>query len=225
MHKQRWMTIIGIGLYLFGVAAGMYLVVRVAMAQINTTFAAIETDRPPILKDMVKCPVVLGRDESGRVTASIPNLTDQPLNYRVDFGVYLGGVSLLTFASSQQITVPPKQSAELHWTVLPRIANRSALDDTQALIVKVYAYADTDVAQPGGFKPFRASYSGYCSIWVPAWGANLTLFGLSLIGMVAGGLVVYISNRPLSRRGSDAFIGAGVTAALITLGVILMVFR
>jgi len=224
MHKQRWMTIIGIGLYLFGVMAGMYLVVRVAMAQINTTFAAIETDRPPILKDIVKCPAVLGRDESGRVTASIPNLTDQPLNYRVDFGVYLGGVSLLTFASSQQITVPPKQSAELHWTVLPRIANRSALDDTQALTIKVYAYADTDMAQPGAFKPLRASYSGYCSIWVPAWGSNLTLFGLSLIGMVAGGATWYASHRPLSKRGRIVLVTAGVLAALVSLAMLRAMF-
>ncbi|MCC7449720.1 MAG: hypothetical protein IT324_20035 [Anaerolineae bacterium] len=225
MSKQRWMTIIGVGLYLFGIVAGVYLVVRVAMAQLYTTFATIETDRPPILKDMVTCPAVLGRDESGQVKASIPNRTEQPMNYRVDFGVYLGGVSLLTLASSQQITVPPNQSDKLRWTVLPRIAERSALDQMQALTVKVYAYADTDTAQPGVFKPFRSSYSGYCSIWVPAWGTNVVLFGLSLIGMAVGGATWYVSYRPLSRRARIALIAAGVLAALVSLAMLRAMFH
>jgi uncharacterized protein YneF (UPF0154 family) len=225
MSKQRWMTIIGIGLYLFGVVAGVYLVVRVAAAQLYTTFAALETDRPPILKDMVKCPAVLGRDETGRVTVSVPNRTDQPVNYRVDFEVLIGSVMLTTLSGSQSVTVQPGQTAELSWPVSPKIADWSALDAMQALDVRVYAYADSDTAQPGSFKPFRSSYSGYCSIWVPVWGTNVVLFGLSLIGMVAGGATWYASRRPISRRGRIVLIAAGVLAALIILAMLRAMFH
>lgn len=149
------------------------------------------------------CPVFIGSNETGRMSAAVQNPLDRTIAPKVRVHVSDGFVSLLREVD-QQPTIAPGEGQTLEWTVTPKDAVWGRFILFRAFQYPVYPI------------PTRSSTCGVLVTGLPINGQWFTALAVttSVVGMGLGTWLWYWNNQPLKGRKRDTAI------AMIALGVV-----
>jgi hypothetical protein len=211
-RSRRLISLLGGIIFFFGLGLGLYLTLMVVNAEGIATFSFIASEMPDKPLSKLRCPPLLARHETGRVTATILNPRDKVTGYSVhirgtiiaDVGQHTGPV-ILSDADSPNGTITSIKTSDL-WgypqkectatetkVIIPAgetvdlTWQLSLTDDIQGEIVGLNLYAfgqgdDRTYADALGFNAWDFSYHGTCGM------AVINLLGLT--GKQVAGLVL-----------------------------------
>jgi hypothetical protein len=188
-RSRRLISLLGGIIFFLGLGLGLSLTLMVVNAEGIAAFSFIASEMPHKPLSNLRCPPLLARHETGRVTATILNPRDKVTGY----SVHIRGIII---ADSGQHTGPVVLSDS----------------DIQGEIIGLNLYAfgtgdDRAYADALGFRAWDFSYHGTCGIAV----INLLgltgkqVAGLVLLSMLLGGIFWLYGRTPLSRL---SYIGA-----------------
>lgn len=187
---------------LFALAFGLYLAFQAFGAQVEALFSRPIIDFVPYhsLED-VSCPSVLGQDEPGTVSVTIPNPSDEPTAYSLDIHVYQAPHGESS-AGSVSVSGPEPTHASMFWGsetyettgTIPahgtvRVNWQVRVTDKQGRAVAVNLYAQTATGL----------YSGECSIAlipIPGLTGKATVLFILLSIPASVGLWIYYGRWP-----------------------------
>jgi len=158
----------------------------------------------------MRCPALIGGDESVTVSASFHNPLEREARYVIRTHVSEGHVTLMR-RLEDQLALAPGERQRLEWEV----TSEDAVYGLFAL-VKVHLF---------GFYPLPAR-QGSCGIVLvnlPLPGSVLfgTGLALALLGMVGGTALWTRANRPLNESALDTARAMVVLSALVILGLLM----
>ncbi len=181
-------AIVGSLLLIVGCLASLYLLGAATNAHLRGIFSTIITETPSNRFAAFRCPRLLGRQESGIVSVSIVNPTDDRLEYFVRITPY--GFQVDSPAPERRVTLSGGQMTTLAWKVTATKVGNQA--------IAVEAVSDADSALPGPFHMWPTSFREGCGVFVldlPLTGAQM--IGLSGLSLFAG---VVLTLPRLTRR-------------------------
>lgn len=226
--QKRFLAILGIMIFLAGIAIGLYLNLLLLEAQVNAVFAGIESHaRQPARHLTLNCPGYIARHEVVTVTARISNFSTRSVAYTLNVKTLSAGYRADDYAiilsgpkSGSRIILTSGETTDLAWDIA---ANKDT-PHLENIALRIDAVADRDLLQdkidprsypwpPHG----EYSYRGYCGLVLIDW------FGLSgiqvrmLTGltMLLGGVLWLYGGLPFGNRGILGYI----TGAIIGISV------
>lgn len=179
--NHRRMLILGVVLLVFGCIASLYLAAIITSARIEGAFTGIVTDSPTNQFEHLKCPLLLSKNETASVVATISNLTGDSLDYLVRIEAY--GLSIRSPAE-EKVSIPGGQTARVSWDVM------AVESGNQAIVVQ--AVSSADLALPGTFHAWPTSFRQVCGIRAidgPLTGKQVLL--LSLTSILVGAVISF----------------------------------
>jgi len=183
-------------LLLVGCGTSLYLLVAVTNAHVQGIFSTLVTDTPTNHFESFKCPLLLGRKETNKVSVSITNPSSDSLEYSIQMAT--DGFRVDLPAREQTVVLPGHQTTTLVWTVTAVKAGNQA--------IAVQALSNKDSALPGPFHLWPTSFREGCGILViemPLTGAQA--MWLSGISALAGTSITFSwLPRRLSRRAKSS---------------------
>lgn len=235
IRSRRLIGLLGGIIFFFGLGLGLYLTLIVVNAEVAAPFSMIASEMPDKPLSNLRCPPLLARHETGRVTATILNPLDRATGYSVhilgtiitDGGQHTGPVVLSDPNSTSstitsigisdrwicstctskraEVIIPAGETVDLTWRL-------SLTDDIQGeqIGLQLYAFGEGDdraYSDSLGFRAWDFSYQGTCGIAI----INLLgltgrqASGLALLSMLLGGIFWLYGRTPLSRL---SYIGA-----------------
>ena len=191
--NQRIVVIAGSILLLMGCGTSLYLLVAVTNAYIQGIFSTLVTDTPTNHFESFKCPLLLGRKETNKVSVSITNPSSDSLEYSIQMAT--DGFRVDLPAREQTVVLPGHQTTTLVWTVTAVKAGNQA--------IAVQALSNKDSALPGPFHLWPTSFREGCGILVidsPWTGMQVALLGLTGTLVGAGVTSTWLYARIRGRR-------------------------
>jgi hypothetical protein len=210
-RSRRLISLLGGIIFFLGLGLGLSLTLMVVNAEGIAAFSFIASEMPHKPLSNLRCPPLLARHETGRVTATILNPRDKVTGYSVhirgiiiaDSGQHTGPV-VLSDSDSPNGTITSIKTSDLWFcqkectatetkVIIPAAETvdltwqLSLTDDIQGEIIGLNLYAfgtgdDRAYADALGFRAWDFSYHGTCGI------AVINLLGLT--GKQVAGLVL-----------------------------------
>lgn len=199
MNRRR-IFILGVILLVLGCIPSLYLALIITNAKIEGIFSTLVTDSPTTRFENLKCPLLLNKNETASVVATIPNPTNDTLGYSVHIETY--GFSIRPPDEEIKVTIPGGQTTEITWVVMAVESGNQA--------IAVQAISRDDSALPGPFHMWPTSFREGCGIRVingPLTGKQ-ALF-LSLTGVFAGAATSFPQLYAKTRKRVSASPGNG----------------
>jgi hypothetical protein len=211
--RNKAISILGLLIFSIGVLLGLALFASAVWGDLEAFLfdSSIGTDAR---LSSLRCPVILGKTETGMVHATIHNSLDRPVDRRIRTHISEGYVTLMREIKNQ-LSLEPGDRQRVEWGVTADDAVYGRL-----ILVRVYMYARYPLP----------SQSGSCGILV------LDLFNLpgnaivalavaaSLLSMGIGLRLWIVGNRPLSGHVRNATGAMGVLAVIVLAGMLTMLF-
>lgn len=157
----------------------------------------------------LRCPVFIGTNETGRLSAEIKNPLDRTIAPKIRAHVSDGFVSLLR-EIDQQPSLGPGATQTLEWTVTPADAVWGRF-----ILFRAYQFPVYPI-------PTRSSTCGVLTTSVPfngAWFTALTV--IASVTMMSAGIGLWLSNNsPLKGRKRDTAIAMAALGVVTLAGII-----
>lgn len=207
--KNSALRIIGILIYLVGIAGGAALTGLSAWGDIeaNTFDAAIKAEEP--LKTL-NCPVFIGKDETGHITAEIENTAGREVQPLIRARITQGFATLMREEKDREV-IPEGESRTVEWAIT---ADDAAYH--QIIMASIYQFSNYSL-------PSRRGSCGV--VVVPVAGLTGQQFYILLYAVTAvfsaAGLALYAPNRIdesiLAKRKLRAYIYLSVLLLILPL--------
>lgn len=176
------LRVIGITLYIVGIAAAAALAALSAWGDIEaSTFdAALQTDETLSTLD---CPVFIGQEEDGVITAEIINTADRDVSPLVRARITQGFVTLVR-EERARVEIPQGQSGTVEWEISEEDAAYRRL-----ILARVYQFSNYSL-------PSRQATCGVVVVPVPGLNGQQFYIGLFALGLAASsvGLLLWAPN-------------------------------
>jgi hypothetical protein len=172
---RRKLSVLGLILFIAGCIASFYLAVVIILTRAEGIFASIRTDSPQNQFNTLRCPLLVGENETFTVTVTISN----PTTTKYDLSIEADGFNTLTM--DEEVT-----PHEIIWTWVV-----TAVEGGKQAIV-IQALSHKDLALPGVFHMWPTSFLDSCGIFViksPLIGKH-TLF-LCLMILIIGAILSF----------------------------------
>lgn len=207
--KNSALRIIGFLIYLVGIAAGAALTGLSAWGDIeaNTFDAAIQAEEP--LKTL-RCPVFIGKDETGYITAKIENTAGREVQPLVRARITQGFATLMREEKNRE-AIPAGESLTVQWAIT---ANDAAYHEI--IMASIYQFSNYSL-------PSRRGSCGV--VVVPVAGLTGQQFYILLYAATAvfsaAGLALYAPNRAdehgLAKKKLRAYIYLSILLMVLPL--------
>ncbi|MDH4138162.1 MAG: hypothetical protein OEW09_15805 [Anaerolineae bacterium] len=197
--NQRKTFIVGVIFLLLGCITSLYLALIITNARIKGIFYTMASDSPTNQFKHFQCPLLLSKNETASVFATISNPTSDSLHYFVHIEAY--GFSTRSPNKELEVIVPGGYNTEVTWVV-------TAIESGNRAIA-IEAVSNKDSALPGPFHMWPTSFREGCGILVingPFTGKQVLLLSLSsvFVGAVMSFPRLYTKIRErIKRKQSD----------------------
>jgi len=181
--NQRKILVLGVILLVLGCTTSLYLALMIVNAKIEGVFYTIVTESPTTQFKNFRCPLLLNKNETASVVATISNPTSDSLDYLVHIETY--GFSIHSPDEERvEVTIPGGQATEVTWSVTAVESGNQA--------IAIEALSSSDLALPGLFHTWPTSFREGCGILV----LNDSLTGkqalfLSLASIFVGAVISF----------------------------------
>jgi hypothetical protein len=205
--KNTALRILAILLFSVGVLLGLALLFTATWADVESVFYGFDRYGNKTASSM-NCPILITREESGVISASFKNTTNQSIRPTVRFQA--SNTSVFR-TETTRLSLEPGQSETLRWEVTK---SDVALD--HFIFAKIFTFASypqKDVEQTCGM--LVLDLPGFT-------GKQLTIFTIlgSLVGMAGGCGMWSLAHKPLKFRSLDAFRAMITLTATVVAGII-----
>jgi hypothetical protein len=209
--KKSLLRILSIIFLALGVLAGMILFTASTWADVESVFYGFNRYGNKVTTVM-HCPMLITSQETGTLTATFKNPSDQRTRPTVRFQASNTG---LFRTETTRLSMEPGQSQTVEWTVTSAdmVLNR-------LIFAKIYTYASyplEDIEQT----------CGILVIDLPGLsGGQITaaFIALGLLGMGLGCLLWWLAGRPLKFRQLEAMRAMLTLSAVVILGMLSAIF-
>jgi len=154
------------------------------------------------------CPLVIGSQETGKITASFTNDTEKDVNLRIRVHVTDGLVTLLR-EENTVLSIPAGDTQQSEWLIFPEDAAWEHF-----ILVRIFQFR--------GYKiPSRSTSCGVLFLDLFNMTGNQIVIFLSIISLLGmfGGLAIYISlNHPLKGRNLSIAVALSILIVLVVVG-------
>jgi hypothetical protein len=198
------------GILLFSVGATIGLLLALFMVWADLEARLFDPSMPGERVMSIRCPAVIGRDETVRVSASFHNPLDRDARYVIRTHISEGHVTLMRRLDAQ-LPLAPGERQRLEWEVTSEDAAYGLF-----ALVKVHLF---------GFYPLppRQGSCGVVFVNLPLPGG--VIFGatlaLALLGMGGGAALWLRANHPLGESASDTARAMAALSVLVILGLLM----
>ena len=205
--QNKNIHILSVLIFSTGVLLGTAFFGSAAWADLEAVFYGFDKFASQTMSAL-KCPVLMTTTETGTISATFTNTTDQPL--RPAIRVDISNPGLLTIIKTT-LSLAPGESQQLFWTVT---SDDIVLE--RFIFAKVLMYA----AYP---LPAREGMCGILVIDLPGFtGSQIVIFAItaSILSMSLGLALWRVSNRPLIGKAMATSRALNVLAGVILAGMI-----
>lgn len=198
----------GILLFSFGTVIGLALALFLVWADLEARL--FDPSLPGERTMGIRCPAMIGSDETVTASATFHNPLDREVRYVVRTHVSEGHVTLMR-RHDDLLPLAPGERQRLAWEVRPEDAVYGMF-----ALVKVHLFGNYPL-------PARGGSCGILFVNLPLPG--IVMFGLCLalvVGGTVGGQVLWVrANRPMSESALDTARAMVVLSALVLFGLLM----
>jgi hypothetical protein len=209
--KNYALRALSILVFSIGVLVGMAFFITAAWADVESVFYGFNRYGNK-LTSTFHCPAIMTRGETGVITLSYKNTSDQRIRPHVRFQASGPGAFR---TESNQLDLEPGQSEVVTWTV-----SEVDLALNRFIFAKVYTFASyplEDIEQT----------CGIIMLDLPGISGSVATYGavaLSLLCMAGGIALWYAANKPLRNRSIEVLRAFYALAVVVALGMISIAF-
>jgi hypothetical protein len=203
MNKKHLFRILGMGLFMIGVALGMVLFGGAAWADLEAAFYGFEQMGGGHLTT-IDCPILMTTSDIGTIGATFKNPNDTPINFMVRADVSNRG---LFRTERSMLSLEGNKSQKVTWNV-----TSDDIDLRNFIFAQIVNY-------PAQKVPFRQGTCGIMTIDLPQFtGKQVFAFAIIviLVGIVGGLIIWETYGFPLTGKLPD------ITQAMRTVGVFVL---
>jgi hypothetical protein len=190
MDRRKW-YLLGAIVLVVGCITSLYLAISIGRARAEGIFSAIRTDSPTNRFDRLRCPLLVNRNETFSIAATLLD----PTTPHFDIVLEADGFHILSSARKDGSS---PQKITWTWTI------RAVENGIQTFTIQ--ALSHKDLATPGIFHTWFTSYMEGCGIFVvnTPLGGKLIL-SLSLTCVILGAILIFprLKDRVRDRRESS----------------------
>ena len=186
--SKRIRSFIGVMLFLLGISLGLALSSGVVWGEIE---ARVYDVNPANLSLKINCPLMLAPGEAGMVRALIANTSNENVTPAISVEIsHLGGARQL----GETLDLAPGETKPVQWTV-----DSADIIFNRLILVSIYQSQYRDLP----------AHIGYCGILqfslfsLSGMQTFVLLFTLSLIAMLLGAILWFITHNPLDETHSN----------------------
>lgn len=173
MNRRR-IFILGVIFLLLGCITSLYLALIITNARIKGIFYTMASDSPSNQFKNFECPLLLSKNETASVVATISNPTSDSLDYFVHIEAY--GFSIRSPDKELEVIVPGGYTTKVTWVVTAIESGNQA--------IAIEAVSSKDSALPGPFHMWPTSFREGCGILVidgPLTGKQVLFLSLTSV--------------------------------------------
>jgi hypothetical protein len=213
LKDNKILNTIGLILFGIGVVTGMVFYAGAVWSDLEASLFNSSLQGDEALNTLV-CPLVISSSEKGVVKANFTNNTEKAVNIRTRTNITEGLVTLVREIE----TITPVEVGEteyVQWEVGPEDAAWNRF-----ILVRVYQFRAFQV-------PSRSGSCGIIVIDLFNLNGNLTVIlfiALCIIGMIGGGFIWLLANRPLRRFKLETAYAMGALLIVVMGGIIASAF-
>lgn len=209
--KNSALRALSILVFSLGVLIGMALFIAATWADVESVFYGFNSYGNELTNTM-RCPYIITSDETGSITASFKNTSDQLIRPTVRFQASSFGAFRI---ETTRMQLEPGQTQVVEWTVSEE---NMVLD--RFIFANFYTFASyplEDVEQT----------CGIIMLDLPGISGSLVTYGavaLSLLAMAGGIALWYAANKPLRNRSTEVLRAFYTLASVVVLGLVSIAF-
>ncbi len=211
--KKSNLGFLGIISFVIGMAAGFTINVLATWADFEASMfqSAIKADEG---LPGLRCPILIGEDQEGLITASIKNPNDRAISPKIRASVSDGSMIVVS-VTDERVELEPGETVELQWQV-----NQANAAWERFIAFRVYQFQSYP-------EPSRASSCGVYVVNIAGInGTTLTaaLYVVCLVGMVFGIWSWNRSHHPMKKAVRDIFVAMIFLSSFIIAGLLINLF-
>lgn len=175
-NPKRWLRTLGLYVFLVGVLLGMFFTALLAWADFEAFLFDASRDSNAANLESLRCPFLLNRHETGTVSATFANPTDQVRRRTVDTHISHGFI-LLMREERTRFDLAPGEKRTFQWTISPEDAAWGRF-----ILIRIHVQRNTPL-------PARTGSCGILVVDLPYGnGTQITvvIIGASLLLMAVG---------------------------------------
>ncbi len=195
-------------LFSFGIVIGLVLAAFLVWADLEARL--FDPSLPGERTMSIRCPAMLGNDETVMVSATFHNPLDREIRYVIRTHISEGYVTLMR-RHDDQLPLAPGERQRLAWEVRPEDAAYGLF-----ALVKVHLFGNHPL-------PARGGSCGIIFVDLPLPGGVMFGLGLALaLGGMLGGIVLWVrTNRSMGKSALDTTRAMVLLSALVFLGLLM----